>query len=260
MKNLINSSIEFLQTELQDKGLVFAGFSGGKDSIVTADLLKKANIKHQLYYSVTGIDPPEIVKFIRREYPECIFLKPSKTFWHSLLTKNPPAKHSRWCCMELKKKPGLKINIQHRVMGIRAEEGSARAKYQRIEYFKKYEHFHYHPILDWSEGDIWEYIDDNKLSYPALYDEGLSRIGCVICPYHYTGNGRGHDFYRKRWPKMFTRFEQYCKKWFDKRKKQGRKMFFKTSEEFTENWYRGNVQWYERDLIDRQMSFADFNI
>lgn len=53
-----------------------------------------------------------------------------------------------------------------------------------------------HPIVDWSENDVWEYIRERELPYPSLYDEGFTRIGCVGCP---MGNKqRYRDF--KRWP------------------------------------------------------------
>lgn len=97
MKSLITASLRFINASLKNKGEIFVGFSGGKDSIVTADLMKKSGLPFKLYYSVTGIDPPELVKFIRRNYPECVFLRPKKTFWHHILTKNPPANFSRWC-------------------------------------------------------------------------------------------------------------------------------------------------------------------
>ena len=120
---------------------------------------------------------------------------------------------------------------------------------------------HYHPILHWKETDIWDYIDENNIPYPELYDQGLSRIGCVICPYHYTGGGTGHNFYNKRWPKYFEKFERQCRIWYKKRQAQGRKMFFDTPEEFIENWYKGNFQWYKREeRQNNQMSFVDFGI
>lgn len=113
--------------------------------------------------------------------------------------------------------------------------------------------------MSWNEGEIWEYIDDNKLAYPKLYDDGLSRIGCVICSFHSTANGVGHNFYRKRWPKFFERFEKKCREWYEKRQAQGREMFFDTPEEFISEWYKGNVQWYKRQESQTdQMNFEDF--
>lgn len=51
-------------------------FSGGKDSTVLAELCKMAQeqygVEYSLNYNVTGIDPPELVYFMRQHYPELI--------------------------------------------------------------------------------------------------------------------------------------------------------------------------------------------
>ena len=258
MRELIEETLNFIKTELSNKGVVFVGFSGGKDSIVAADLMKRSGVPYRLFYSVTGIDPPELVKFIRHNYPECTFLRPKRTFWYHLTRKNPPSNLHRWCCREMKKLPSKDIPLKHRVMGIRAEEGTKRAKYKAVEYIHTIGVWHYSPILRWKETDIWDYIEKRQLPYPQLYDQGLSRIGCVVCPFHSTGRGSGHNFYRKRWPKFFNRFDKKCNEWFEKRKAQGKEMFFDTADEFIENWYKGNVQWYKRKDNSGQMVFDDF--
>ena len=50
MEALIEKSIDFIRDNLKDKGLIFVGFSGGKDSIVTADLMRRSGVEFKLYY------------------------------------------------------------------------------------------------------------------------------------------------------------------------------------------------------------------
>ena len=48
----------------------YLAFSGGKDSVVIYDLAVKAGVKFDAHYSVTGVDPPELVRFIKQQYPD----------------------------------------------------------------------------------------------------------------------------------------------------------------------------------------------
>jgi len=65
-------AITFIQKNEPLEGY-FLGFSGGKDSCVLKDLTKRSGVKFQTYYSVTGIDPPEVVKFIKRNHSDVIW-------------------------------------------------------------------------------------------------------------------------------------------------------------------------------------------
>jgi len=247
----MNISIEeeailFIRSKIGTK-TAFVGFSGGKDSIVIANLIKKSGVKYQLYYSFTGIDPPEVVRFIRRNYPECIFLKPKKTFWRNLSVNVPPSNRLRWCCTALKKTPGINIPLEHRIMGIRSEESVKRGKYERVNFFEKLRHTHYYPILKWNEANVWDYIEKNNLEYPKLYDEGFDRIGCVVCPYHSEKTGKKHEQYREKYPKFFDRFEKGITDLFYKRQKQGKIMYYETPKEFLNAWYLSNsARWYAK--------------
>lgn len=52
------------------------------------------------------------------------------------------------------------------------------------------------PILDWTDDNVWRYIQERRLPYCKLYDEGFRRLGCIGCPM--AGEGRFDQF--KRWP------------------------------------------------------------
>lgn len=117
----IKESIDFLRQHEPPEGY-YVGFSGGKDSITTLELCRMAGVKHTAYYSCTRIDPPEMYAFIKANYPGVKWLFPKESFWKLIVKKQPPFRHIRWCCTELKKVPAKYIPLKYRVMGIRAEE------------------------------------------------------------------------------------------------------------------------------------------
>jgi phosphoadenosine phosphosulfate reductase len=226
-------AIEFIREHEPPEGY-FLGFSGGKDSTVLYDLTKKAGVKFQAYYSATGIDAPELVKFIREKYPEVIHCRPKDSFFALIPKKGFPNKWSRWCCDKLKKDPTKDIPLKHRLMGIRAEESAKRAARGPISKLSK-QILHIKPIFYWLEWEVWDHIDSNKLPYCSLYDEGFSRLGCVVCPFL---SYKQHQKHKARWPKIYAGFEKAMQKPWDTGRIEKRG-YDATFEEFLSNWYRG---------------------
>ena len=175
-----------------------------------------ARVQHKAYYSCTRIDPPEVVRFIRQEYPDVTFLMPSMTFWEGIKKKFPPLRMQRWCCDVLKKEPGKIIPLKYRVMGIRAEESARRAARPREDTWRG--QVQIKPIFHWKEWHVWDFIEAHGLLYPAMYDEGFHRIGCIICPF-IMGLGlaktRNRELSMQRWPGMWQAFEHACRAWFE---------------------------------------------
>ena len=209
IEQLQNEAIDFLRLNLVERP-VFVGFSGGKDSLAVAKLLELSGLPYRLYYSATGIDPPQVVHFIKRNYPDAVFLKPRRTFWHDITTNNPPANFSRWCCKTLKKEPSAKLPFKQRVLGIRAEESSRRSNYERINHDERTGFTYYYPIFHWNTYQIWSFLEYHRVNYPFPYNLGFDRLGCVVCPYHSEPSGRVHARYRKYWSRYFKLFEKYA--------------------------------------------------
>lgn len=46
----------------------FLAFSGGKDSQCIYHLAVMAGVRFEAHYSVTTVDPPELVRFIKKDY------------------------------------------------------------------------------------------------------------------------------------------------------------------------------------------------
>lgn len=232
----VDEAIEFIREHEPPEGY-YVGFSGGKDSICLLELVRMSGVKHEAYYSATGIDPPEIVKFIKREYPEVRILTPKESFWEGIRKRSPPLRYQRWCCETLKHEPGSHIPLKHRLMGIRAEESRKRAESGQITYFKREKQIHYHPIFYWTFYHVWTFIEENGLPYPSLYDGGWERVGCVICPFILHKNTKRIDMARTRWPQYFRLFERVCKQWWDSKPRNDVK--HKTFDSWLEAYYRG---------------------
>lgn len=98
------------------------------------------------------------------------------------------------------------------------------------------------PIIDWSDDDIWEFIEEYKVRYCSLYDEGFKRLGCIGCP---LAGAKAQMKEFERWPKykhlyimsfdrMLERNPECFKSW-----KTGQDVF---------NWWIGDAEKEERGV------------
>ena len=214
LRDYTTEAIAFLRENEPPEGF-FVGFSGGKDSIVSLELCRIAGVKHQAFYSCTRIDPPEVVRFIRMHYPEVTWLYSKMTMWEAIQMKAPPLRMQRWCCDVLKKEPACDHPLKHRIMGIRAEESVRRASRPRIDSFL--DQTTCKTIFSWPEWAVWEFIESHKLPYRSLYDEGFSRIGCVVCPFilgKAPGATRQREESMRRWPGIWKAYGHAVKRWW----------------------------------------------
>lgn len=197
----------------------YLAFSGGKDSQCIYHLAKMSGVKFDAHYSVTTIDPPDLVYFIKENYKDVDFVKPEKPLLVELLHKGFPMRQSRWCCALYKENGG---NNRFVITGIRAEESSKRAGRRMVERcFKESANKTFLNVIhDWTEDDVWEFIKGNKLKYCKLYDEGYKRIGCLMCPMA-TTRSRIKD--SERYPRFTKLFIKYFDLLYKKRKIEGKK-------------------------------------
>ncbi len=179
----------------------YVAFSGGKDSVVTLDLVQKA-LPHNAFFVLFGdtrmefSDTYHTIEQVRDwcEKSGILFrtsvsdLKPEET-WSKF---GPPSTVSRWCCSvhktapqvlllrDLLKKPDY---TGMAYVGVRADESLARSKYSYISFGEKHKgQYTCNAILDWSSAEVFLYIYANNLILNETYKKGNRRAGCLICP------------------------------------------------------------------------------
>ena len=205
----------------------YLAFSGGKDSVSIYQLAKQAGVKFDAHYSMPGIDPPELVYFIRDEYPDVERHHPPMSIWKAIQLKGMPRRQSRWCCALIKEGAGSGRIV---MTGIRWEESAKRRTRSFTEICKTDLSKRFiHPIIDWSTEEVWEYIRGNKFPYCSLYDEGFKRLGCILCPFT-----RNVEEEMMRYPKTAEAWRRACYRYFNSGH-EGTKRW-KTAEDMWQWW------------------------
>jgi phosphoadenosine phosphosulfate reductase len=222
-------AIANIQKYEPDEGYYLA-FSGGKDSIVIYDLATRSGVKFDAHFTFTTVDPPEVIQFIKVNYPTVTWERPKASMF-KLIVKNgcPPTRWMRYCCRQIKE-----IHGKNRVVmtGLRKAESTNRRNRKLYEQSLLNKKTHYlNPIVEWSDTDVWGYIRSYSLPYPSLYDEGFTRVGCVMCPLQPI---KGRKMQAERYPKFYKAYLRA----FDRmlKSKPGYYRKWKTAEEVMEWW------------------------
>ena len=127
----VQIAIDRLKAFEPKEGGYYLAFSGGKDSQCIYHLAKMAGVRFDAHYNVTSVDPPELVRFIKAQYPD-VAIDVSKdkngkpiTMW-SLIANNtiPPTRMQRYCCEKLKEVKGGVGRVV--VTGVRWSESNRR--------------------------------------------------------------------------------------------------------------------------------------
>lgn len=104
------------------------------------------------------------------------------------------------------------------------------------------------PIIDWTDKELWDFIKAEGIPYCSLYDEGMSRLGCVGCPMA-RQHGREREFLR--WPTYKKAYIKAFDKMLEERKNKGKMQLQWGNGTDVFNW------WMEYDILPGQMDLFE---
>ncbi|MCX6686404.1 MAG: aminotransferase class V-fold PLP-dependent enzyme [Methanoregula sp.] len=184
LKNLERNAVRTIRHHLHDRPTINVSFSGGKDSTAVLHLARKAGVT-KAFFIDTGIEFPETVEFVKSQGVEII--PPAGDFWQAAEKAGPPGKDHRWCCKLLKLRP-LKLYLATAgpcvtVQGNRWYESWNRADLEETSQNPDNPlQMNISPIRNWRALEVFLYLWWQKLPLNPLYEKGIERIGCYLCP------------------------------------------------------------------------------
>jgi sulfate adenylyltransferase subunit 2 len=175
-------------------------FSGGKDSLCLLRIAEKAfrpgRFPFPLMHIDTGHNYPEVINFRDKKVNSLgerlivasledsmkkgtIVLKSEKeprNKYQSITLLEAIEEHKFDCCIGGARRDEEKARAKERIMSFRDEFGQWDPKNQRPELWDLYnakvhkgENIRAFPISNWTEMDVWQYIEREKLSLPDIY-------------------------------------------------------------------------------------------
>jgi 3'-phosphoadenosine 5'-phosphosulfate sulfotransferase (PAPS reductase)/FAD synthetase len=186
-KQMVARSLDAIR-DASTKGRVGVSFSGGKDSLVTLDLVRSVVPDAPAALFDSGCEMPETLEMCERYNVDVI--QPRYTYPEM-------ARYSGWFGCSEAVDPGCKFPVKHilieepaesfvvkqrlmvQAIGLRCQESSARdvnARVRGMLYQRKDRTWCLMPVAFWTHDDIWAYIASRKLYYHPAYDR-MQHIG-----------------------------------------------------------------------------------
>lgn len=184
LKNMERHAVRTVRRYMRDGTRINVAISGGKDSTAVREIARRAGVE-ETYFVDTGMEFPETLTYIDEIGVDTILS--GGDFWRLFKQRDAPAKDDRWCCEELKIAP-IREWIRNTggcrtVQGIRWYESFSRSRIpESMNNPLVPGQETVHPIRNWRALEVFFYIWWRGVPCNPLYEMGLERVGCWMCP------------------------------------------------------------------------------
>lgn len=209
-KDLENSSAEeiigFFASHFKDK-IALSSSLGLEDQILTR-MVSSINSNTEIFTLDTGRLFPETYDLIdltakkyktkiQVHFPEpndietMVVEKGMNLFYDSI-------ENRKLCCGLRKLKPLSKAlkGLDAWFTGLRRDQSVTRTDLHIVEWDENNGLIKVNPLINWSEEDVWNYINEHKVPFNPLHKKGFASIGCQPCT---RAIEEGEDIRAGRW-------------------------------------------------------------
>lgn len=163
-----------LALKYDSKGF-YIGFSGGKDSQALVHMMQLCGVPFETFFSPTTVDPPEVIRFIRKNYPEVKFTQVTENIYDVFKRlKVLPSRRIRWCCAYFKERGGEGKVV---CTGVRKAESVKRSKRNEIEVSGRKFSGHMDEFEAWQEKKIKRKL--KNLNQDQYADAKQTEVRCI---------------------------------------------------------------------------------
>ncbi len=149
----------------------------------TYDLIHKTNSKYKIFIKIYFPNALEVEKMVNE--------KGINLFYQSV--------ENRIMCCNIRKMGPLKRafkGLDAWICGLRNEQSDARKNIKLIEWDENNELLKINPLINYSEQEIWDYINKHNVPFNLLHKKGFTSIGCQPCTRAIT---KGENIRAGRW-------------------------------------------------------------
>jgi len=134
----------------------------------TYELVERTNARYKINIKIYFPDREQVEQMVNE--------KGINLFYESI--------ENRKQCCHIRKIEPLKRALQGLdiwISGLRRSQSVTRTDLQLVEWDENFGLIKLNPLINWTEGQTWAYINENNIPYNKLHDQGFPSIGCQPC-------------------------------------------------------------------------------